>query len=146
LPVVSPAASIGAMTQSTGGAMNGFTLKRIDELSSINHGAVKLAGDELGVQAFGLQVLDLPAGFEDYPEHDHAHDGQEEVYVVLAGSAELTVGGERIDAEAGSLVRVEPKSKRKLVPGPRGARVLAIGCASGADYRRPEAFRIGTTA
>ena len=122
--------------------MNGFTLKQIDELSSINHGAVKLAGDELGVQAFGLQVLDLPAGFADYPEHDHAHDGQEEVYVVLAGSAELTVAGQRLEAPAGSLVRVEPASKRKLVPGPQGVRVLAIGCAPGTGYERPEAFRV----
>jgi mannose-6-phosphate isomerase-like protein (cupin superfamily) len=126
--------------------MNGFTLKRIDELSSINHGAVKLAGDELGVQAFGLQVLDLPAGFTDYPEHDHAHDGQEEVYVVLSGSAEFTVAGERIGADAGSLVRVEPASKRKLVPGPRGVRILAIGCAPGGGYERPDAFRVAARA
>jgi mannose-6-phosphate isomerase-like protein (cupin superfamily) len=126
--------------------MNGFTLKRIDELSSINHGAVKLAGDELGVQAFGLQVLDLPAGFTDYPEHDHAHDGQEEVYVVLSGSAEFTVAGERIGADAGSLVRVEPASKRKLVPGSRGVRILAIGCAPGGGYERPDAFRVAARA
>lgn len=125
--------------------MNGFKLKQIDELASINHGAVKLAGDELGVQAFGLQVLDLPAGFTDYPEHDHAQDGQEEVYVVLDGSAELTIDGERIQADAGSVVRVEPESKRKLVPGPAGARVLAIGCAPGRGYERPQAFRLTTT-
>jgi mannose-6-phosphate isomerase-like protein (cupin superfamily) len=125
--------------------MSGFTLKGIDELSSINHGAVKLAGDELGVQSFGLQVLDLPAGFEDYPEHDHVQDGQEEVYVLLSGSAEFTVAGERVRAEAGSMVRVEPASKRKLVPGKDGARILAIGCAPG-DYERPEAFRAGARA
>jgi mannose-6-phosphate isomerase-like protein (cupin superfamily) len=125
--------------------MDAFTLKQIDELSSIDHGAVKLAGDELGVQTFGLQVLDLPPGFADYPEHDHAHDGQEEVYVVLAGSAELTVAGRRFDAQAGSLVRVEPRSRRKLVPGPEGVRILAIGCAPG-DYERPEAFRVAAGA
>jgi mannose-6-phosphate isomerase-like protein (cupin superfamily) len=122
--------------------MNGFTLKQIDELSSINHGAVKLAGDELGVQAFGLQVLDLPAGFVDYPEHDHAHDRQEEVYVVLTGAAELVVDGEQIHADAGSLVRVEPAAKRKLVAGPEGVRVLAIGCTPGNDYERPDVFRL----
>lgn len=122
--------------------MNGFTIKRIDELSSINHGAVKLAGAELGVQAFGLQVLDLPAGFADYPEHDHAHDGQEEVYVVLTGAAQLVVDGEQIRADAGSLVRVEPAAKRKLVPGPEGVRVLAIGCTPGDDYERPDVFRV----
>jgi mannose-6-phosphate isomerase-like protein (cupin superfamily) len=124
--------------------MDGFTLKRIDELSSINHGAVKLAGDELGVQSFGMQVLDLPAGFADYPEHDHAQDGQEEVYVVLAGSAAFTVAGERLEASPGSLLRVGPASKRTLVPGPDGVRLLAIGC--GPDYERPDAFRVAARA
>ncbi len=126
--------------------MDGFTLKRIDELASINHGAVKLAGDELGVESFGLQVLDLPGGFADYPEHDHAHDRQEEVYVVLEGSVELQVDGERVQAEAGTLVRVDPEAKRKLVPGSQGTRVLAIGCAPGGAYERPEAFRLAARA
>ena len=121
--------------------MDAFTLRRIDELSSINHGAVKLAGDELGVQAFGLQVLDLPPGFADYPEHDHAEDGQEEVYVVLEGSADLEVAGERAHAEAGTMLRVDAAAKRKLVPGAAGVRVLAIGCAPGGAYERPQAFR-----
>lgn len=125
--------------------MDGFTLKRIDELSSIHHGAVKLAADELGVQSFGMQVLDLPAGF-DYPEHDHAEDGQEEVYVVLAGSAAFTVAGDRVQADTGSLVRVAPESKRTLVPGPDGVRLLAIGCAPGGGYERPADFRVGASA
>jgi mannose-6-phosphate isomerase-like protein (cupin superfamily) len=122
-------------------AMDTFTLKRIDELSSINHGAVKLAGDELGIESFGLQVLDLPPGFGGYPEHDHAHDGQEEVYVVLAGTAEFAVAGGHVDAGTGTIVRVAPTATRKLVPGPDGARVLAIGCAPG-GYERPDAFRV----
>ena len=122
--------------------MNGLTLRRIDELAAINHGAVKLAGDELGIRSFGLQVLDLPAGFADYPEHDHADDGQEEVYVVLEGSAELEVAGRRVEADAGTMVRVDPESTRKLVAGPYGARVLAIGCVPGGAYQRPEAFRL----
>jgi mannose-6-phosphate isomerase-like protein (cupin superfamily) len=126
--------------------MSPFTLKQIDELDSINHGAVKLAGDELGVQSFGLQVLDLPAGFADYPEHDHAHDRQEEVYVVLAGAARLVVDGEQIQAGVGSLVRVDPAATRKLVPGPEGVRVLAIGCAPGGDYERPDVFRVAAKA
>src|SRR5581483_9451205 len=145
-PAGSPPPASLRRGQSTGGAMNGFTLKRIEELSSINHGAVKLAGDELGVQAFGLQVLDLPAGFADYPEHDHVRDGQEEVYVVLAGSAHFTIAGERVGAEVGTLVRVEPESKRTLVPGPDGVRLLAIGCTPGGGYERPEAFRVAVRA
>ena len=121
--------------------MNGFTLKRIDDLSTTYHGAVKLAGDELGVQHFGLQILDLPAGFADYPEHDHAEDGQEEVYVVLGGSVEVAGDDGSVHAEAGSMVRVDANARRKLVPGPSGVRILAIGCAAGA-YERPESFRV----
>ena len=121
--------------------MNDYTQKRIDELAAINHGAVKLAGDELGVRAFGLQVLDLPPGFADYPEHDHAADGQEEVYIVLSGSAQIRVSGVPVEADAGSLVRVDPAARRKVVPGPQGVRILAIGCAAGRAYERPEAFR-----
>jgi mannose-6-phosphate isomerase-like protein (cupin superfamily) len=126
--------------------MNGYTLRRIDDLASINHGAVKLAGDDLGVQSFGLQVLDLPGGFADYPEHDHAHDRQEEVYVVLAGSAEFEIAGERAQAEAGTMLRVDADARRTLVPGPDGVRLLAIGCSPDGAYERPAAFRAGAAA
>jgi uncharacterized cupin superfamily protein len=126
--------------------MTTYTRRRIDELVAIHHGAVKLAGDELGVQAFGLQVLELPPGFDGYPEHDHAHDGQEEVYVVLAGSAELTVAGEPVAAEAGTLVRVDAAARRTVVPGPDGVRILAIGRAPTGAYERPGAFVAGAHA
>jgi uncharacterized cupin superfamily protein len=126
--------------------MNGYTLRRIDDLASINHGAVKLAGDDLGVQSFGLQVLDFPGGFADYPAHDHAHDRQEEVYVVLAGSAEFEIAGERAQADAGTMVRVDADARRTLVPGPDGVRLLAIGCSPDGAYERPPAFRTGAAA
>jgi hypothetical protein len=126
--------------------MEGFTVRRINALPAINHGAVRLAADELGVRSFGLQVLDLPAGFADYPEHDHAPDGQEEVYVVLEGSAEFEIAGERVSADTGTMLRVAPEARRKLAAGPSAVRVLAIGCAPGGSYERPEAFRVGAQA
>jgi uncharacterized cupin superfamily protein len=126
--------------------MDGFTTKRIDELGSIQHGAVKLAGDELGVQAFGMQVLDLPAGFDRYPEHDHTDDGQEEVYVVLEGSADFRVDGETVSADAGTMVRVGCEARRAIVAGPYGVRILAVGCTPGGAYERPEHFRVAAQA
>lgn len=121
--------------------MEGYTLRRIDELATIHHGAVKLAADGLGVETFGLQVLDFPPGFTDYPEHDHADDRQEEVYVVLDGSATFEIAGDVERAEIGTMVRVGADTRRKLVAGPQGVRVLAIGCAPNGAYERPEAFR-----
>jgi mannose-6-phosphate isomerase-like protein (cupin superfamily) len=118
-----------------------YTLKTIDELESIHQGAVKLAGAELGVQSFGMQVLDFPAGFPDYPEHDHAADGHEEVYLVLGGEADFVIDGDTVTVSPGQMLKVDAASRRKLLPGSDGVRVLAIGCTPGARYERPEAFR-----
>jgi mannose-6-phosphate isomerase-like protein (cupin superfamily) len=125
-----------------GGSM-GHTLKSIDELDSIHHGAVKLAAAELGIRSFGMQVLDFPGGFSDYPEHDHSEDGQEEVYVVLEGQADFLIDGERLAVSPGQMLMVEPGTKRKLLPGQHGVRVLAIGCTAGRTYERPEDFKSG---
>lgn len=122
--------------------MSSYTIKTIDELAAIHHGAVKLAGAELGLRSFGMQVLDLPAGFSDYPEHDHADDNQEEVYLVLRGSAELQIAGQRVTLRAGQVARVAPDARRKLVPGSGGAQILAIGAAADRPYERPEGFRL----
>lgn len=122
--------------------MSGYTVKTIDEMESLHHGAVKLAGAELGVESFGIQLLAFPAGFSDYPEHDHADDGQEEVYVLMDGSGEFEIDGVRVPVQAGQMIRVDPACTRKLWPGDNGARILAIGCAPAGAYERPEHFRL----
>ena len=119
----------------------GYKVKSIDELESIHHGAVKLAADELGIESFGMQVLDFPPGFRDYPEHDHSEDGQEEVYVVLRGQADFLVDGDELTVGPGQLVKIDAPSRRRLEPGPEGVRILAIGCSPGAAYARPDDFR-----
>ena len=123
-----------------------YTVKTIDELESIHHGAVKLAGAELGIQSFGMQVLDFPAGFSEYPEHDHAEDGQEEVYVVLDGRADFVIDGEEVTISPGQLLKVDAASRRTLRPVEQGVRILAIGCTPARAYERPQAFQIGLRA
>lgn len=122
--------------------MGDYTVKAIEELESIHHGAVKLAGAELGIRAFGMQVLDFPGGFTDYPAHDHSEDGQEEVYVLLRGSAEFEIDRERVAVGTGQLVRIAPEAMRKVLPGPEGVRILAIGCSPERPYQRPDDFRL----
>ena len=126
--------------------MSGYTLRSIDELEAIHHGAVKLAAAELGVRSFGMQVLDFPGGFSDYPEHDHAEDTQEEVYVVLRGSATFEIDGQSESLEPGQILRIAPEARRKLTPGPDGVRVLAIGCTVSRPYERPADFAGGVRA
>jgi uncharacterized cupin superfamily protein len=126
--------------------MDEITVRRIDELASIHDGIVKLAGAELGVESFGLQVLDFPPGFAHYPEHDHSDDGQEEVYVVLEGSCDLAAGGQRLTLQVGAMARVGADTRRRIEPGPEGVRILAIGCSARGPYERPQDFRLAARA
>src|ERR1700679_3457328 len=78
------------------------------------------AARELGVTAWGMSVLEIEAGCDKYFEHDHVKAGQEEVYVVLKGSATVKAGEVTQELTEGTLVRVGPSVKRKFLPGPQG--------------------------
>jgi quercetin dioxygenase-like cupin family protein len=114
--------------------MADVTVKTIDEFDGAFGGAMKLVRHGLGVESFGLQVMDFPPNADQYPEHDHSHDSQEEVYIVVDGAATLQAGGEEHDLRPGSFARVGPTEKRKLVTGSEGARVIAIGGVPGKAY------------
>jgi quercetin dioxygenase-like cupin family protein len=118
--------------------MDAYTIKRIDDLATVHGGMVKLAAADLGVESFGMQVLDFPAGFAHYPEHDHAEDGQEELYAALEGDGWLEIEGERVQLDAHTLVRVGPGTKRKLFSGPHGLQALVVGGVPGRTYEAPE--------
>jgi mannose-6-phosphate isomerase-like protein (cupin superfamily) len=112
------------------GFLEGFTFRRV--------------GAELGVTPFGMSIIDMPPETTAYPEHDHysegpgnppAHQlGQEEVYIALRGSADVEVDGRRYPVDAGHLIRVGPTARRKILPGPDGVRLLAIGGFPGKAY------------
>ena len=123
--------------------MGDYTVKKIDDMEAIYGGGFKRARAELGVESFGMQVLDIPAGFADYPEHDHDETGQEEVYLVLRGSADVEIEGKRIALDPDTIVRVGAGTKRKLHPGPEGVRVLALGGSPGKIYEAPENTKLG---
>jgi mannose-6-phosphate isomerase-like protein (cupin superfamily) len=112
------------------------TLAAIDDVEAIHGGLARRARAALGVTAWGMQVLTLPANWDGYPEHNHdevAFDpNQEEVYVPLAGSATLVAGAERFELEPGTMARVGPAQHRRLLPGPEGVRVLVLGGRPGA--------------
>jgi hypothetical protein len=123
--------------------MNGYAVKKIDEMEAVYLGAFKRARAELGVESFGMQILDLPPNFERYPEHDHENDGQEEVFVALRGSGEIEIAGERFPLDPEHLVRVSPGTMRKVWPGPEGVRLLILGGIPGQAYEAPDISKLG---
>ena len=115
-----------------------WAVKRIDEMQRAFGGALVRVRAELGVSAFGLQVADLPPeSGELAPEHDHQHDGQEEVYLLLEGDGEVVLDGEPVTLDRETFVRIGPGVRRRLRAGPQGARVLMIGARPGRVYTPP---------
>ena len=123
--------------------MTDYTVKRFDEMEPILGGVFRRARASLGASAFGMQVLQMPAGADFYPNHDHAHDGQEEVYVVLGGSADFDIDGEHVHVKPETAIRVAPTTKRQIRPGPDGVRLLAVGGVPGGTYRPPDVTDLG---
>ena len=123
--------------------MADFTAKRIDDMEAIYFGAFKRARAELGLESFGVQVIDLPPGADAYPEHDHSEDGQEEMYAALRGSAEIDIEGERVPLDPDTLIAVKSGTKRKVWPGENGVRLLIVGGVPGAVYEAPEVTLLG---
>lgn len=116
--------------------MTDVTVAAIEEMEPIHGGLARRARATLGVTAWGMQVFDLPPGWDGYPDHDHGagaiDPGQEEVYVPLAGSATLVADGRRFELTPGVFARVGPDQKRRLLPGPEGFRYLGLGGRPGA--------------
>jgi mannose-6-phosphate isomerase-like protein (cupin superfamily) len=132
--------------------MADVTHTRIDEMDAIEgfFEGIRFhkAAAGLGVSSFGISIIDLAPGADEYPEHDHSEEGiggqmfakrpqqlgQEEVYIALSGSGILEADGEQYPIDADHLARVGPEVKRKIVPGPEGIRLLALGATPGEPY------------
>src|SRR6195952_2428641 len=125
--------------------MGEYVVKRIDDMDAALFGSFKRARAELGVESFGMQVIDLPPSFDAYPSHDHTHDDQEEVFLALRGSGELEVEGERMPLDAEHIARVGPAAKLQVWAGQDGGRLSGLGGVPGRIYAPPAPSEIGGT-
>ena len=57
----------------------------------------------------------------------HRHEEQEEIYLVVSGSARVKLDDEIVELGAWDALRIPPKVTRGLEAGPDGAEVLAFG-------------------
>lgn len=123
--------------------MGDYTAKRIGEMEGFYRGLFLKARDELGVGSFGLAVIELGPGSDAHPDHDHASEGQEEVYVVLEGDGDMDVDGQTVRLDRDTMVRVGPATRRRIRPGAGGMRLLAIGGTPGRAYEPPGYSNVG---
>ncbi len=112
---------------------DGFTSIRLDAIEPIPVVNESLqwrpVRRTLDIGAFGINAYTAPRAGDDVVElHDESTLGHEEVYLVLAGRATFTLGGETLDAPAGTVVFVrDPAVVRHARAEEPNTEVLAIG-------------------
>jgi len=126
-----------------GGDMAGHAVKKIDDMEAVFGGGFKRARAELGVESFGMQIIDMPPNYDNYPVHDHEQDGQEEVYVTLRGGGEIEIEDERFPLDTDHVAKVGPGISRKVWPGDDGIRILVLGGKAGEAYEAPDVSKLG---
>ena len=113
-----------------------FTIKHRDEFERT--GGWALARRSLGLQSFGMNVVDIEPG-SSIPEHDETPRDQEEVFIVLSGSPAMVIDGEEHPAPAGTFARVSPEPTRTVVNhGDEPASVLIVSAPRSSGYEPME--------
>jgi mannose-6-phosphate isomerase-like protein (cupin superfamily) len=130
------------------GEVTHVAIDEIEALQGFDRVSLRRAAAALGVSSFGISIEELGPGADEYPEHDHSEDGlggqmfakrpqqlgQEEVYIALRGSGTLEADGEAYPIDPEHIVRVGPSVTRKIIAGPDGLRLLALGARPGEPY------------
>jgi uncharacterized cupin superfamily protein len=109
-----------------------FTVKHWEDFERTGRWA--LARKSLGVSAFGMNLVEIePNG--GIPEHDETERDQEEVFIVLEGSAVIVIDGEEHPAPAGTFARLDPRPSRTVVNrGEQPTRVLIVSAPTSSGY------------
>src|SRR5690349_20055859 len=109
-----------------------WRVARLDEMEK--RGSFIPVREHLGIHSFGINASVQGDNGVLINEHDEA-GGQEEVYVVLDGTATFEIDGESFEAPAGTFVSVQPEARRKATGD---ATVLALGGTVGQPYQAME--------
>jgi hypothetical protein len=88
--------------------------------------------EELGIRAFGINAYRPREDGRIINDHTEEGSGQQEVYIVIDGTATFTLDGEEVEASAGMFVFAPPETKRTATGD---ATILAIGGTPGEPYQ-----------
>ncbi|HEX6699005.1 MAG TPA: cupin domain-containing protein [Solirubrobacteraceae bacterium] len=100
----------------------------------------RFARRALKLENSGLSYFRAAPGFR--VPFGHHHSEQEEVYVIVAGSARIKLDDEVVELGPWDAIRVPAQVTRALEGGPEGAEILAFGAPSheNADAQMVQGF------
>jgi mannose-6-phosphate isomerase-like protein (cupin superfamily) len=89
------------------------------------HVEARFARRPLGLEQSGVSYFKIAPGFR--MPFGHLHTEQEEVYLVISGSARMKVEDEIVELDTMDVVRVPRQTARGMEAGPDGAEIVAFG-------------------
>ncbi|WP_253738843.1 cupin domain-containing protein [Halohasta salina] len=104
-----------------------YTKVDTDEVEPVADG-LHMLREPLESEQLGVSLLSCEPGWEGKP-HDHADEGQEEVYVLVEGAAVVTVDDEKVPLTAGDALRVDPESTRQIHNGDEESLFVLAGAS-----------------
>jgi hypothetical protein len=87
--------------------------------------------EHFGIRSFGINAFTANDEGKLIGDHDEAGSGQEELYLVVDGTATFEIDGETVEATQGTLVYVGPEARRTATGS---GTVLVIGGTPGETY------------
>jgi uncharacterized cupin superfamily protein len=86
----------------------------------------------LGLTGFGINAFVADLGERTDAGHDETESGQQELFIVVAGAAVITVDGVEHVARPGTLVSApDPSTSRSIRVLERGTRLVCLGALPG---------------
>jgi tetratricopeptide (TPR) repeat protein len=123
--------------------MSNYEIAALEEIDEIDDGRCPFrpVRHRFGICAFGANAFGpRRAGERLINEHDEGEgDSQEELYLVTQGRARFEIGGETVEAAAGSFVFVQPGVTRTAFAEEDGTTVFVVGAKAGEAYK-PHGF------
>jgi len=97
--------------------MSGYTVVKADEVKDYYEGTdvpgeFRRLTDALGAQQLGVTLIRIPPHSDFEQGTGHYHEEIEEVYIITRGTLTMRFGNDIVKVEAGSAVRVAPKTSR----------------------------------
>jgi quercetin dioxygenase-like cupin family protein len=86
---------------------------------------LRMAKDPLEAEHCGVSLVRLGPGWR--TPWGHTHKTQEEVYILLTGSARMKIEDDVIELQPLTAVRISKEAMRAMEGGPDGAELLVVG-------------------
>jgi len=118
--------------------MTMYAVARLEEIEELTDGRepYRPVRHHFGITSFGINAWTAPeVGDRIINEHDESEpDSDEELYLVLRGSATFELDGDRVAAPSGTLVYAPPGVKRTAFAEEPDTTVIALGGTPGRPY------------